>query len=1128
MIPCFAKEQRINKMKTTKIKLSIANYHLIIALITLNLGLLTINSFSQATRLWATYYGGGADDRVLSVITDAVGNVYIGGYTNSSSGIASGGFQNSFSGGYDAFLVKFNAAGNRLWATYYGGAGDEYGASIIADASGDIYLAGSTNSTTGIASGGFQNTAGGGGNYDAFLVKFDAITGNRLWATYYGGTVDDFGYGVATDAVGNVYLAGSTNSTTGIASGGFQNTFGGFYDAYLVKFNASGNRLWATYYGGTDKETGMVSTDGLGNVYLGGYTGSTSGISSGGFQNSYGGGTYDAFLAKFDTGGVRLWATYYGDAGFDEGAKVTTDVSGNVYLAGIAGSTSNIASGGFQNIYGGGLWDTFLVKFNSSGNRLWATYYGGTGAEEAYDVATDASGNVYLAGDTYSATGIASGGFQNALGLNEDCFVATFDAAGNRICATYYGSTVAVPTTADDDEDGHIALDGLGNVYLSGNSHNAGLASGGFQNSNAGGTFDGFLVKFTSCAPPSVLSTVATATNILCNGQCTGTASATPSGGTPPYTYLWSPGAATASTATGLCAGTYSVLVTDAISGTITATVSVSQPAAPLTATITASSVACSGSSSASVNANGGTAGYTYSWNPGGQTTASVTGLSAGNYTATVTDANGCTTTATVTITGVAGGTVAITSQSNVLCNGGSTGSAVATMTGGLSPFTYSWNSGQTTSSVSNFPAGNYSVIVTDANGCTATQSVSITQPTAISASVTVSGTLCGSNTGSAIITASGGTGSLTYSWIPPVAGNTPTATGLAAGNYTCITTDANGCTHATSCTIVNTNGPAANISSQTNATCNGSANGTASATATGGTSPYTYLWNTTPAQTSQTATGLSAGTYTVTVADASGCSSTQTVGIIQPSVLTASTIATAASCGQSDGTASANANGGTPSYSYLWNNGQTTSSASGLSAGNYSVIITDVNGCSGTFTITISNSNGPTAAAGTSATITSGNSTNLTSSGGITYSWSPSNGLSCTNCSNPVASPNQTTTYCVIATDAGGCSDSACVTIYVELPCGNLFIPNAFSPNNDLANDIECVMLNPACVKNLTFIIYDRWGEKVFETTDVQICWDGMYKGKAMNTAVFVYYLEATFTSGETIAKKGNISLIR
>ncbi len=168
-----------------------------------------------------------------------------------------------------------------------------------------------------------------------------------------------------------------------------------------------------------------------------------------------------------------------------------------------------------------------------------------------------------------------------------------------------------------------------------------------------------------------------------------------------------------------------------------------------------------------------------------------------------------------------------------------------------------------------------------------------------------------------------------------------------------------------------------------------------------------------------------------------------------------------------------------------------------------------------------------PSVDAGTDATIPPGASVTLHATGNAnSFLWTPSTGLSATNVREPVASPSETTTYTVTGTSVNGCSFQDEVTVFVELPCGEIFIPTAFSPNGDGENDIECVLGN--CIVNMHFAIYDRWGEKVFETTDQKVCWDGKYKGELMNTASFVYYFKATLVSGEEISMKGNISLIR
>jgi hypothetical protein len=487
-------------------------------LINLSLVLFFTSGFSQDSRIWATYYGADGNDGGFSVATDVSGNVYMAGITQSYTGIAYNGFQNSFGGGIvDAYLVKFDSSGNRLWATYYGGTGNEmafFGGKmgVATDRFGNVFLAGFTNSTTGIASGGFQNSLGGSA-VNAYLVKFDS-TGNRIWGTYYGGINADKAYSVAIDNEGNVYMAGIAGSA-GLAFGGFQNTSGGLSDALLVKFDTNGNRLWATYYGGPGTEEGFcVTTDNELNVYLAGITTSTTSIASGGFQNTYGGGAYDLFLVKFESTGERVWATYYGGAGaemelFAGDIDVETDAVGSVFLTGLTSSTSGIASGGFQNTYGGGANDAFLVKFRDIGSRIWSTYYGGIGSDKGYSVATDSLGNVYMAGRTDSPDAIASAGFQNTYSGALDAFLVKFNPEGIRECGTYFGGS-------DMDECNSIALDDANNIYLGGNTANiSGIAWNGFQNFHGGGTSDANLIKFTSCPVITHVEEISASAEIL-------------------------------------------------------------------------------------------------------------------------------------------------------------------------------------------------------------------------------------------------------------------------------------------------------------------------------------------------------------------------------------------------------------------------------------------------------------------------------------------------------------------------------------------------------------------------------------------------------------------------------------
>jgi hypothetical protein len=289
-----------------------------------------------------------------------------------------------------------------------------------------------------------------------------------------------------------------------------------------------------------------------------------------------------------------------------------------------------------------------------------------------------------------------------------------------------------------------------------------------------------------------------TTVNCTCSGICNGSATATPAGGTAPYTFSWSAGGFTTSIAPNLCAGTYTCGVTDAAGGSAAVTFTITAPAA-LAVTITTVNTSCfSPTGTATASASGGTAPFTYSWSPtpgAGQGTASASGLAAGTYTLTLTDKNNCTQTAIGIVNTPNPPTASITNAMNVFCFGACTGSATVGATGGLSPYTYSWSpSGGTANKATGLCAGTYTVNVSDHNGCRASCVQNISQNAALAATASTTSATCSTcSDGSATLTASQGNSPYTYSWHPSGA-TSMTATGLLPGTYTCCVTDAAAC----------------------------------------------------------------------------------------------------------------------------------------------------------------------------------------------------------------------------------------------------------------------------------------------------------------------------------------------
>jgi hypothetical protein len=346
----------------------------------------------------------------------------------------------------------------------------------------------------------------------------------------------------------------------------------------------------------------------------------------------------------------------------------------------------------------------------------------------------------------------------------------------------------------------------------------------------------------------------------------------------------------------------------------------------------------CNPDGTASVAVGGGTAAYTYLWS-NNATTSTLSALAAGPYSVTVTDANGCSAISSVTVTQLSGLTATATELLPILCNGGSATIDV-TASGGTGPYT---GTGIFTST-----AGLQTFTVTDANNCTASATITLLEPAALSASVNILNPIA-CNGGFAVIDVIASGGTPTYTGV----GTFP---GIAAGTHIYNISDANGCTASASITLTEPAVLSATIASQTNVACNNGNTGSIDVTVSGGTGTYTYAW--TNSATSEDLTSIAAGTYTVNVTDANGCTASTSTSITEPTALTLTPSMTPASCNP-DGTASVAVGGGTAAYTYLWSNNATTSTLSALAAGPYSVTVTDANGCSAISSVNVLQSTG-------------------------------------------------------------------------------------------------------------------------------------------------------------------------
>ena len=448
---------------------------------------------------------------------------------------------------------------------------------------------------------------------------------------------------------------------------------------------------------------------------------------------------------------------------------------------------------------------------------------------------------------------------------------------------------------------------------------------------------------------PDMLSFTFSPTDVDCNGAGNGELTSTVMGGIPPYQYTWSTGD-TDDSISGLSGGNYSVTITDGNLCETGGTILIAEPSA-LALSTSSNEASCNGGAdgSATVTAVDGTPGYTYQWDSaaGNQTTASATGLTFGNYTVTVTDLNACQETASINVTEFAS-VAFITSGSLLNCFGDSDGTVSVFVSAGTPPYTYAWSTNpiQTTPSVSGLVAGSYTVTITDGTGCNAIDVAQVTEPSELALSVSGTDVLCfGDATGTANSLVSGGTSPYTYSW-----SNGSTAdqlNSLTAGVYDLTVTDANNCIIQEQISITE---PAELVTSGTvvnDVLCNGESTGVAFFATLGGTAPYTFLWDN--GETDETAIALDVGMASFTVTDQNGCIAIESVMIGEPPALSISTtLVQDAVCNASaTGSATVAGSGGSPPYTYEWDNGETDATAVSLSAGPRDVTITDFNGCS-------------------------------------------------------------------------------------------------------------------------------------------------------------------------------------
>ena len=480
--------------------------------------------------IWSSYYGGTGLDDSRGIFTDANGDYYLTGATNSTTLISYLGYQGLLGGSNDVYVVKFNALNERLWATYYGRTGSDVGNDIVVDVFGGIYIAGSTGSNSAFAAAS-QQVDYGGGTKDGFILKLFP-DGTLEWCSYYGGSGDEQITSLAVGFQGEVSFIGETNSTDLITIDPLQASYGGgASDFYMGTIDPGGFLLRYTYFGGSGAELAgdIVVTNDF-NIYFTGTTSSSAGMAVGGAQNIFGGGAYDGFFAKVNAGNMIEWASYIGGPSEDR-AEAIHVANDRLYVVGKSGSINGISTPGASQVFnGGGSFDGFLASYMIDGMVNWKTYFGGSGNESLWGVVTDAAGSVFITGNSTSSN-LGDNGFQNTNGGLTDIVFAGYSLDGERYWSSYLGGTA-------DESVSDLVMNANQEMFFAGSSASSNLAVGGYESTNDGGG-EAFFGKLKNCDYP-YLTVHITGDTIFCEGKsavlCAGGADH----------FLWSTGDTTA------------------------------------------------------------------------------------------------------------------------------------------------------------------------------------------------------------------------------------------------------------------------------------------------------------------------------------------------------------------------------------------------------------------------------------------------------------------------------------------------------------------------------------------------------------------------------------------------------
>lgn len=614
---------------------------------------------------------------------------------------------------------------------------------------------------------------------------------------------------------------------------------------------------------------------------------------------------------------------------------------------------------------------------------------------------------------------------------------------------------------------------------------------------------------------PEGLKTDAIITNVRCKGENNGSVVLETNGGVSPYSYNWS-NENTESSDLNLSAGDYSITITDYNNCVEIITVSISEPELELSGTVEIANIQCHGDNSgaAEVTVSGGTLPYSFIWyspdnNILNNTSHNLTNISAGNYSVIVYDSLDCSLEFDFTVFQPEPLEYSFDIQ-HVLCKGFETGYIDAAFSGGTPPYQFLWSDGSEDENLTDVPAGDYSLTVTDANNCEYVFNNLISEPNEhLLANTTITDVRCyGDLTGAISVQASGGTPPYHYLW-----SNDSTQSelnNLPSGTYTVTVTDANDCLSYSGGVIKQPDAVLEIIAEVYPVSCYGYSNGKISLEILGGTLPYSYIWDDhtyVMSSDQQVLSGLKTGVYNISIVDANNCTNSYSYYIETPEPAEIEISSSIVSCyNGEDGTINVEVNGGTPPYQFIWNNGYTGSEIDGISAGNYNLTVTDSNNCPYTASHKVTSM--PRIIVSSEVKHVScrdvdDGSIYITPGGGTeTFFYSWSSGETLQNITG--LAPG---TYTLLLTDSNNCEKN--LDFYIEDSFDEcLRIPTSFTPNDDGIND-TWVISNIDAYPNAVVQIFNNWGTILFETQGAYNPWDGSFNGNPVPSGVYYYIID-------------------